>query len=53
MPMARMNHRLAGVETLFIAADPALAHVASTLVTTTRQQDRFPEQRAPEQGVLE
>ncbi|GHE60536.1 hypothetical protein GCM10018785_32090 [Streptomyces longispororuber] len=40
MPMARMNHELAGVETLFIAADPALAHISSTLVTAMGQQDR-------------
>ncbi|WP_037634664.1 pantetheine-phosphate adenylyltransferase [Streptomyces katrae] len=40
MPMARMNHELAGVETLFIAADPALAHISSTLVTAIGQQDR-------------
>ncbi|MFF7239025.1 pantetheine-phosphate adenylyltransferase [Streptomyces collinus] len=40
MPMARMNHELAGVETLFIAADPALAHVSSTLVTAVGQRDR-------------
>ncbi|MEW2050631.1 pantetheine-phosphate adenylyltransferase [Streptomyces sp. NPDC005476] len=40
MPMARMNHELAGVETFFIAADPALAHISSTLVTTMSQQDR-------------
>ncbi|WP_331740691.1 pantetheine-phosphate adenylyltransferase (plasmid) [Streptomyces cyaneofuscatus] len=33
MSMARMNHELAGVETVFIAADPALAHISSTLVT--------------------
>lgn len=38
MPMARMNHELAGVETLLIPADPALAHISSTLVTTTSQQ---------------
>ncbi|MEE1743263.1 MULTISPECIES: hypothetical protein [unclassified Streptomyces] len=43
MPMARMNHELAGVETFFIAADPALAHVSSTLVTATRQLDHVPE----------
>ncbi|MFJ5535384.1 pantetheine-phosphate adenylyltransferase [Streptomyces sp. NPDC093261] len=30
-PMARMNHELAGVETFFTAADPALAHISSTL----------------------
>ncbi|MEW2611248.1 pantetheine-phosphate adenylyltransferase [Streptomyces sp. NPDC047880] len=33
MPMARMNHELAGVETFFIPADPALAHISSSLVT--------------------
>ncbi|MFE7617202.1 pantetheine-phosphate adenylyltransferase [Streptomyces sp. NPDC057496] len=33
IPMARMNRELAGFETLFIAADPALAHVSSSLVT--------------------
>ncbi|MFE9358433.1 pantetheine-phosphate adenylyltransferase [Streptomyces olivaceoviridis] len=42
IPMARMNHELAGVETFFIAADPALAHISSTLVTTMSQQDRVP-----------
>lgn len=40
MPMARMNRELAGVETFFIAADPALAHVSSTLVTAVSQQGR-------------
>jgi pantetheine-phosphate adenylyltransferase len=43
MPMARMNHELAGVETFFIAADPALAHISSTLVTAMSQQDRVSE----------
>ncbi|GHI10271.1 hypothetical protein Scel_85920 [Streptomyces cellostaticus] len=43
MPMARMNHELAGVETFFIAADPALAHISSTLVTAMSQQDRVRE----------
>ncbi|MBT2406214.1 MULTISPECIES: pantetheine-phosphate adenylyltransferase [unclassified Streptomyces] len=42
MPMARMNHELAGVETFFIAADPDLAHISSTLVTAMSQQDRVP-----------
>ncbi|MFD8020803.1 pantetheine-phosphate adenylyltransferase [Streptomyces lavendulae] len=42
MPMARMNHELAGVETLFISADPALAHISSTLVTSMSQQGRVP-----------
>lgn len=31
--MALMNHGLAGVETLFIAAHPGRAHISSTLVT--------------------
>ncbi|MFJ4825517.1 pantetheine-phosphate adenylyltransferase [Streptomyces bacillaris] len=44
MPMARMNHELAGVETLFIAADPDLAHVSSTLVTAVGQRERVHEE---------
>ncbi|MFE7466630.1 pantetheine-phosphate adenylyltransferase [Streptomyces sp. NPDC057499] len=43
MPMARMNHELAGVETLFIPAEPAMAHISSTLVTTMNRQDPAPE----------
>ena len=31
-PMARMNAHLAGVETVFLAADPRWAHVSSSLV---------------------
>ena len=31
-PMALMNRSLTGVETVFITGDPALAHVASSLV---------------------
>ncbi|MFE9221795.1 pantetheine-phosphate adenylyltransferase [Streptomyces lavendulae] len=42
MPMARMDHELAGVDTFFIAADPALAHISSTLVPAVKQQDRVP-----------
>ncbi|MFJ5547598.1 pantetheine-phosphate adenylyltransferase [Streptomyces sp. NPDC093225] len=38
IPMARMNRELVGVETLFISADPALAHISSTLVTTMNQR---------------
>jgi pantetheine-phosphate adenylyltransferase len=30
--MANMNRHLTGVETLFLAADPTLAHVSSSLV---------------------
>ncbi|GGS99831.1 MULTISPECIES: pantetheine-phosphate adenylyltransferase [Streptomyces] len=47
VPMARMNHELAGVETLFLAAHPALAHVSSALVTMTAA----PQGRVPRQGV--
>ncbi|GIJ00491.1 phosphopantetheine adenylyltransferase [Sediminihabitans luteus] len=32
LPMALMNRHLGGVETVFVAADPALGHVASSLV---------------------
>ncbi|MFE7463868.1 hypothetical protein ACFU6R_07165 [Streptomyces sp. NPDC057499] len=42
MPMARMSHEPAGIETFFIASDPALAHTSCTLVTTTDQQGRTP-----------
>ena len=32
LPMALMNRHLVGVETVFVPGDPALAHVASSLV---------------------
>lgn len=32
LPMALMNRRLTGVETVFLAGDQALAHIASSLV---------------------
>ncbi|MGO4598026.1 pantetheine-phosphate adenylyltransferase [Terrabacter sp. 2RAF25] len=32
LPMAHMNHHLTGVETLFIAAEPTLQHVSSSLI---------------------
>lgn len=32
LPMALMNRHLSGVETVFVPGDPALAHVASSLV---------------------
>lgn len=32
VPMALMNRHLSGVETVFVVGDPALAHVASSLV---------------------
>ena len=32
LPMALMNRHLTGVETVFVVGDPALAHVASSLV---------------------
>ncbi|MEU4807129.1 pantetheine-phosphate adenylyltransferase [Actinosynnema sp. NPDC023587] len=38
MPMALMNNDLAGVETLFIAADPTQAHISATLVTKMSHQ---------------
>lgn len=48
IPMARMNRELAGVETFFIAADPALAHISSTLVTAMSRQDRVPDKDVSE-----
>ena len=32
LPMANMNRHLTGVETLFLAADPTLTHVSSSLI---------------------
>ena len=32
LPMAHMNKHLTGVETLFLAADPTLQHVSSSLI---------------------
>ncbi|HET8989433.1 MAG TPA: pantetheine-phosphate adenylyltransferase [Humibacillus sp.] len=32
LPMAHMNRHLTGVETLFLAADPTLQHVSSSLI---------------------
>ncbi len=32
IPMARMNRHMAGVETVFLPADPRLEHVSSSLV---------------------
>jgi pantetheine-phosphate adenylyltransferase len=32
LPMALMNRHLSGVETVFVVGDPALSHVASSLV---------------------
>ena len=31
-PMARMNHHLAGIETIFLLTDAAYAHISSSLV---------------------
>ncbi|MEV6235471.1 pantetheine-phosphate adenylyltransferase [Lentzea sp. NPDC051838] len=36
LPMAHMNRHLSGIDTLFIPADPSLAHISSTLITSTR-----------------
>jgi pantetheine-phosphate adenylyltransferase len=32
LPMAHMNHHLTGVETVFLAAEPTLQHVSSSLI---------------------
>ncbi|MFJ7261296.1 pantetheine-phosphate adenylyltransferase [Streptomyces globosus] len=47
VPMARMNRELAGVETVFLAAHPALAHVSSTLVAAVSE----PRARVPRQDA--
>lgn len=41
VPMALMNHELAGIETVFIAADPEQAHISSTLVTAVDRLGRI------------
>ncbi|ALG09745.1 pantetheine-phosphate adenylyltransferase [Kibdelosporangium phytohabitans] len=38
LPMAQMNRHLTGIETLFVPADPAQAHVSSTLITATTRK---------------
>ncbi|WP_086782697.1 pantetheine-phosphate adenylyltransferase, partial [Crossiella equi] len=35
LPMAQMNRHLSGLETFFLPADPARAHISSTLVAAT------------------
>lgn len=50
LPMAYMNRELAGVETFFIAADPAQAYISSTLVTAISRhshQAPFPTRLGP------
>jgi pantetheine-phosphate adenylyltransferase len=32
LPMALMNRHLTGIETVFLPADPAFAHIASSLI---------------------
>lgn len=39
MPMALMNRHLTGIETVFVIADPALAHIASSLVRDVARND--------------
>ena len=38
LPMAQTNRQLSGIETLFIPADPAHAHISSTVTTATAQR---------------
>jgi pantetheine-phosphate adenylyltransferase len=33
LPMVQMNNQLAGIETLFIPANPSLTHISSSVVT--------------------
>ncbi|MGB3828453.1 MAG: pantetheine-phosphate adenylyltransferase [Ornithinimicrobium sp.] len=39
LPMARMNRHMAGVETVFLPADPRLEHVSSSLVREIAAHD--------------
>jgi pantetheine-phosphate adenylyltransferase len=38
LPMAHLNRHLSGLETLFIPASPAQAHISSTLIAATAQR---------------
>jgi len=38
LPMARMNHHLGGIETLFVPTSPGQAHISSTLVAATARR---------------
>ncbi|ONI82630.1 pantetheine-phosphate adenylyltransferase [Saccharothrix sp. ALI-22-I] len=38
LPMARMNHHLSGIETLFVPTSPAQAYISSTLIAATAQR---------------
>jgi pantetheine-phosphate adenylyltransferase len=35
LPMAHLNRRLSGIETLFVPTSPATAHISSTLIAAT------------------
>jgi pantetheine-phosphate adenylyltransferase len=38
LPMAELNRRLSGIETLFVPTDPAQAYISSSLIATTAQR---------------
>jgi len=50
MPMALMNRHLTGIETVFVIGDPALAHIASSLVRDVARNNGDIEDLVP-QGV--
>lgn len=52
LPMALMNRHLAGVETVFVVGDPALAHIASSLVKDVARHGGAIEELVPT-GVAE
>ena len=52
LPMALMNRHLAGVETVFVVGDPALAHIASSLVKDVARHGGRIDDLVPE-GVAE
>ena len=38
LPMAQMNRHLSGIDTVFVPADPAQAHISSTLIAAMGQR---------------
>ena len=49
--MALMNRHLSGVETVFVVGDPALAHIASSLVKDVARHGGPIEDLVPAAGV--
>ncbi|MBD2759160.1 pantetheine-phosphate adenylyltransferase [Yimella sp. cx-573] len=51
LPMAQMNHEMTGVETLFLAASPAVSHYSSSLIRVCAQHGADVSAMVPEPVV--